>query len=139
MASTEDDYYRYIEYLQRQTLDEDWSPAFDSSKWKSWIVKNRARLEKMAQCTLGADGPSLVADFERSSMNLNPQRQFEMPTTKAILSPFWRKSTKAAATIGIQPVRSIEIVTSTDSCASPASRSRHRSPLIYRSGHVQFL
>jgi hypothetical protein len=112
MASTEDDYYRYIEYLQRQTLDEDWSPAFDSSKWKSWIVKNRARLEKMAQCPLGADGPSLVADLERSVHEFKPTTAFEMPTTKAIFEPVLVEVTKAAATIGINPVRSIEIVTS---------------------------
>lgn len=131
MASTEDDYYRYIEYLQRQTLDEDWSPAFDSSKWKSWIVKNRARLKKMAQCTLGADGPSLVADLERSVHEFKPTTAFEMPTTKAIFEPVLAEVTKAAATIGINPVRSIEIVTSTDSCASPASRPTTADHLLF--------
>jgi len=57
MPSNEDDYYRYIEYLQQQTLDEDWRPAFDSSKWMDWVAKNRERLEKMSQFTVGADGP----------------------------------------------------------------------------------
>jgi len=49
-----------------------------------------------------------------------------MPTTKAIFEPVLAEVTKAAATLGINPVRSIEIVTSTDSCASPASRPRQQ-------------
>jgi hypothetical protein len=121
MPSTEDDYYRYVEYLQVQSLDEDWRPAFDSSKWKDWVAKNHERLEKMAQFTSGADGPSLVAHFERSVQGFIPTTPFEVPGTKAIFQPILSEVTQAAAKLGVRSVRPIEIATSTDSCASPAS------------------
>ncbi len=94
MPSDRDDYYRYIEYLQQQTLDEDWRPAFDSSKWKDWVAKNRERLEKMSEFTVGADGLSLVAHFERSVQGFIPTTAFELPTTKAIFEPICWTSPK---------------------------------------------
>jgi hypothetical protein len=131
MPSNEDDYYRYVEYLQRQTLDEDWRPAFDSSKWMDWVAKNRERLEKMSQCTVGADGPSLVTHFERSVQGFIPTTPFEVPATKAIFEPILLEVTQAAAKLGIRPVRPIEIATSTDSCASPASRPTTEDHLLF--------
>ncbi|MGD1079887.1 MAG: hypothetical protein ABR881_16310 [Candidatus Sulfotelmatobacter sp.] len=131
MLSNEDDYYRYIEYLQQQTLDEDWRPAFDSSEWKAWVAKNRERLEKTAESTAGVDGPSLVAHFERSVQGFTPTTQFELPTTKAIFEPILSDVKQTAAKLGIQPVRPIEIATSTDSCASPASRPTTTDHLLF--------
>jgi hypothetical protein len=131
MPSTEDDYYRYIEYLQQQSLDEDWRPAFNSSKWKDWVAKNRERLEKMAQFTSGADGPSLVEHFERSVQGFIPTTPFEVPGTKAIFEPILSEVTQAAAKLGVRPVRPIEIATSTDSCASPASRPTTGDHLLF--------
>ena len=131
MPSNEDDYYRYIEYLQQQTLDEDWRPAFDSSKWMDWVAKNRERLEKMSQFTVGADRTSLITHFERSVQGFIPTTPFEVPTTKAIFEPILLEVTQAAAKLGIRPVRPIEIATSTDSCASPASRPTTEDHLLF--------
>jgi hypothetical protein len=117
-----DDHYRYIEYLQRQTLDEDWAPAFDATKWKSWITKNRARLQEMAQYTIGSDGPSLVAHLERHVDTFEATTRFDLPTTKAIFEPVLAEVKNAVAALGIKPIRSVEIITSTDSSASPAAR-----------------
>ena len=139
MHSNDDDYYRYIEYLQLQTLDEVWAPAFDASTWKDWVVKNRERLEKSAEFRAGADGPSLVADFERTAHGFNPTTRFELPTTKPIFEPILSDVSQTVAKLGIRPVRAIEVATSTDSCASPMSPYVHRSSFIYRSGHAQFL
>lgn len=117
-----DDYYRYIEYLQQQLLDEDWAAAFDASTWKSWITKNRSRLQEMAQNTLGWDGPSLVAHLEQHVGSFTPTTRFEMPTTKAIFEPLFEDIKKVAASIGLKAIRTVEIVTSTGSTASPAAR-----------------
>ena len=126
-----DDYYRYIEYLQQQLLDRDWAAAFDSSTWKSWITKNRSRLREMAQQTLGSDGPSLVAHLERSAGLFMPKTRFEMPTTKAIFEPLFESISKVAAGIGLKPIRTVEIVTSTGSTASPDARPTTRDHALF--------
>lgn len=131
MHSNDDDYYRYIEYLQLQTLDEDWAPAFDSSTWKDWVAKNRERLEKSAEFTAGADGPSLVSDFERTTHGVKPTTRFELPTTKPIFEPILSDVRQTAAKLGIRPVRKIEVATSTDSCASPMSRPTSTDHLLF--------
>lgn len=131
MPSNANDDHRYIEYLQKQTLDEDWRPAFDSSKWKVWVDKNYDRLEQMAQSTLGLDGSSLVRQFERSVQAFSPTTQFEIPTIQAIFEPILLEVTQAATRLDIRPVRPITIVTSTDACASPISRPTTADHLLF--------
>lgn len=126
-----DDYYRYIEYLQRQTLDQDWGPFFDASTWKSWVTNNRSRLQEMAQHTIGPDGPSLVEHLERSVGSFIARTRFEMPATGAIFEPLFEDIKKVAAGIGLKPIRTVEIMTSTASGASPAALPTHGEHVLF--------
>lgn len=119
---SKDDYYRYIDYLQEQTLDQDWAPAFDASTWRSWRTNNLSRLQEMAKHTVGSDGPSLVARLEESVASFTSKTRFEMPMTTAIFEPLFEEVKKTAARLGIKPIRKVEIMTSTSSNASPAAR-----------------
>ena len=85
----------------------------------------------MSQFTVGADRTSLITHFERSVQGFIPTTPFEVPTTKAIFEPILLEVTQAAAKLGIRPVRPIEIATSTDSCASPASRPTTEDHLLF--------
>jgi hypothetical protein len=95
------------------------------------VVKNRERLEKSAEFTAGADGPSLVADFERSALGFEPTTRFELPTTKPIFEPILSDVRQTAAKLGIRPVRQIELATSTGTCASPMSRPTSTDHLLF--------
>ena len=129
MKLTEED-YRYIVYLQRQLLQDDWKSIFDAAKWKSWAASNADRLQILAEHTHGLDNQSATKYLEGFA-SFNPDTEYEIPTTKAIFEPILNAVQKAASTIGIEPTRPIVLFTSTDISVSPAARPTTTDHLLF--------
>jgi len=130
MACT-DEHYRYVEYLQRQTLDEDWKECFDAASWKTWALKNGDRLKNLVDYNNSDTALSLVAQLEQNITAFEPKTRYEVPFTASIFEPILNEVKDAAAVMGMRPIRPVEIVTSTDSAATPAARPTTSSHLLF--------
>jgi hypothetical protein len=116
-----DDFHRYIEYLQRQLLIPGWEDFFDPQRMKTWLTQNADKFKVGGVRQYGGT-TSPAAHLEKILHTFQPKTAFDSPQTEAIFGPILEKVKRAAEEINIRVHRPIHIVTSTSVSASPAAR-----------------
>lgn len=116
-----DDYYRYVEHLQRQSLVPDWEIVYDAARFKTWVANNGSRLRTLASYPRALDPASIVRCLEEDVMQFEPATRFELPTTRSIFQPIFDDVKQAASRLSLSPIRDVELVTSTDITPTPAA------------------
>jgi hypothetical protein len=117
-----DDFHRYIEHLQGKTLANGFEDIYDLAQLKDWIHKHEPALREAVADQGFSDEGSLIRQFEQIVLDFEPTTRFELPYTKAIFEPLLEKVRSAATRLGLNPVRPVQIATSTDANISPLAR-----------------
>jgi hypothetical protein len=117
-----DDRHHYIEFLQRQLLTPGWDAFFDPCLMLKWA-------RQMANDSPSNDGvtpysgtKSPVAHLENLIQDFKPATVFDSLQTQLIFAPILETVMLAANEINVHLRGSVQLVTSTDVTASPASR-----------------
>jgi len=116
-----DDHYRYVEYLQGQNFAPDWEIVYDAVRFQTWIANNGSRLKDLCRNSEVPSWPSIVSRLEEDIKKFEPTTRFEIPTTRSIFQPIFDSVKQAADEMGLKPIRTVELVTSTDISPTPAA------------------
>ena len=117
-----DDEPRYREALQNSLLTEGWAEAFDESRLRAWVQRNSQKLRAQAKATNENCTPTLEEHFTRMVEEFKPKTKFDLPMTEAIFRPIFNEIENSAKSIGLHPIRKVELVTSTSISPSPFAR-----------------
>lgn len=116
-----DDSDRYREALQKSLLSDGWGDAFDHGRLKEWLSKNEGRLRGNAQALLGESDAAHKA-YCKAIDDFVPKSRYDLPSTEGIFRPLLDEVIQCAGSIGLKPIRNVELVTSTSISPTPFAR-----------------
>jgi hypothetical protein len=123
MDDAMDETDRYREWRQRSLLTEGWEEVFDYRRLKDWVNENGERLRAGARATLGDTASAYEDHFANTVENFSPNSKYDLPMTDEIFRPLFNEVSECAREIGLQPIREVELVTSTSISPTPFSLS----------------
>lgn len=126
-----DDFFRYIEHLQRQLLTEGWDAAFDVATLRSWISSNLEGLATIAERYPLPHVSSPVQMLEQVVERFVAGTRYELPQTRSIFEPLLNEIRVSADRLGVAPVANVHIATSTDVGPSPIARAAQGQHLLF--------
>jgi hypothetical protein len=113
---------RYRELLQKSLLTEGWEDVFDYHRLSAWVQQNQERLRASARATLGDIASGHEDHFADTVKTFSPRSKYDLPMTEAIFRPIFEGVAECAREIGLQPLREVELVTSTSINPTPFAR-----------------
>lgn len=113
---------RYRIFLQESLLTSGWEAAFDHDRLKNWLRSNREKLQANAKSVLGEFGLEYVEKFSQAVEEFKPVSKYDLPITNAIFEPHLSAVIETAHTIGVLPIRQIDLITSTSISPTPYAR-----------------
>jgi hypothetical protein len=129
--TTPNEYFRYIAYLQRSQLREGWEEFLENPSWDIGTPGFEEALKTVMQDSGEADA-ALREEVNRiSSTPVDLTTPFETRMTAVRYRPILDEIIQAANDLGQQPVRPIDIVTSTDISCTPMARPTGDRHLLF--------
>jgi hypothetical protein len=127
----DDDSYRYIEYLQEQMLQTGWDKFFDASEGKSRATELLRQLKELPRWDETTNGRSFANYIERNQEASKFKTRYEVPISDAIFKTVLDEVALAAEKIGLNAIRPVEVVSSTDISSTLAARPTTGDHLLF--------
>lgn len=125
----DDEFRRYIEFLQRNLLTSGFEKAHDTAAFRRWVANNRRQLDVIAPHSGGT--AETVDEMERALAQYAPESVFDSFTAEGVSGPILARVLSAASDNGLAPLRDILFANSTDVSPSAAARPSSAEHLIF--------
>jgi hypothetical protein len=129
--TAQDEYFRYIAYLQRSQIQEGWEDFLENPSWDIGTPPFEAARKTLLESSGEADD-ALQEEVNRMlSTPVVLTTPFESRMTTIRYRPILDEIIEAANDLGLAPVRPIDIVTSTDISCTPVARPTNDRHLLF--------
>ena len=127
----QDDYFRYITYLQRSQIQEGWEEFLENPSWDIGTPAFDPTLKTVMDSSGEADDALREEVKAMLSTSVVLATPFESRITAIRYRPILDKIIQAANDLGLPPVRPIDLVTSTDISCTPMARPTDDRHLLF--------
>lgn len=126
-----DDYFKYIEYLQRLQIPHGWTDFFQSQNQSLGTLVSEGAFKAVLP-TLGETDETVIEMARKMlSDSVDLATPFESAMTQIRYQPILNEITTAANGLGLHAVRPIDLVTSTDISCTPMARPTNDRHLLF--------
>jgi hypothetical protein len=129
--TTQDEYFRYVAYLQRSQIQEGWEEFLENPSWDIGTPAFEAALKTVMESSGEADDALREEVNRMLSAPVVLTTPFESRMTTIRYRPILDEIIEAANDLDLPPVRPIDIVTSTDISCTPMARPTDDRHLLF--------
>lgn len=116
------EFKRYIEYLQRQCMDPQYADRFDSAKVTEWIKSNPPSLQRLYDRHLSGDAAAIEKHVSEAT-SYTPQFAYDTFHSAAVFTQVLQKVQDACSALNVSPRNLVVLSSSTEIGLTPLARA----------------